>query len=636
MGVSQGSLQSAGEDQSKTWELFTGGIEVCCSGRPDEGHSSGDIWSVSDSTVLVGAYTAQLEDVQGEVTAGASSYLGRSSLGVVVKSRHKASNSLRAVRQIRKTQLTGSMWKDEVQSFQNLEHEHICKLHEAWEDAKSVYLVLEFCGGGNLMQLCYSDQRLNETRVAILMYQICDAVAHLHEHKLVHSDIRPENWLFLDAVQPSTSSREMCLKMIDFGFASKYGSNTDRRRRQSRPMPVPQPIGKSNKLPTGSVAKEPSLGEQCRPKISITSNSGQSTPTSSVESSRPSGIGLARQQGDVPREVFCKAPEQCDEGSLEGSCDVWAIGILAYFLLSGQCPFDVCAGSSSHCTGGLYAPENCKSFSNARYVFMPAELWRPVSSAAKNFISLCLLKDPDTRPTAAQLLRLPWMRRAKSAMDRDCKLPIPYQFPSSPTSRHEKDLQEEDRLDLNDPALSTASIILGSLRRISCLQKAETAAIKAVAGKVDGAGLQALHSLLRHQEKSGVVTVAELLRNLETVGVSCDNVWECLELDEVVIQESMDYAFFLDLVVEFQMNVQDRALWQVFRRCDLGKGAAKTKVLIDVIGPMGQYNEEILAAFSEKSLTTFLDKLRSEKGMLIDFQKLEATLMLTKPGTFSK
>jgi len=266
---------------------------------------------------------------------GSEGVLGYSSIGTVVKTRHKGSSKVHAVKQISKSKIDGDEWKGDVQAFKTLDHPNICKVHDTWEDAMNIYLVMEFCKGGQLTNLGAAEQnKVNEHAVAVLVRQMVDAVSHLHEHKMVHSDIRPENWLFEDQISDDNSGNRASvldtqLKMVDFGFANKYGK--------------------------------------------IRSGQGQRFPSGCQAHLR----GKTSRAIQEDRSLFCKAPEQV--GIISGGrgssdevekADVWALGIIAYFLLSGQPPF----------TG---PPEKDALFKSASFVFMPAELWRPVSSEAK-------------------------------------------------------------------------------------------------------------------------------------------------------------------------------------------------------------------------------------------------------------
>jgi calcium/calmodulin-dependent protein kinase I len=74
--------------------------------------------------------------------------------------------------------------------------------------------------------------------------------------------------------------------------------------------------------------------------------------------------------------------------------DIWAMGVVTYFLLAGYTPFD--RDSQQHEMEAIIAGD---------YKFEPVEYWANVSETAKSFVTQCLTIDPASRPTAAEALQ---------------------------------------------------------------------------------------------------------------------------------------------------------------------------------------------------------------------------------------
>ena len=80
---------------------------------------------------------------------------------------------------------------------------------------------------------------------------------------------------------------------------------------------------------------------------------------------------------------FCiAAPEILSWEPITLAADVWSLGVLAYVLLTGFSPF-----------GGETEQETLRNIATAELDF-PDELFEGVSEEAKEFISLCLNRDP--------------------------------------------------------------------------------------------------------------------------------------------------------------------------------------------------------------------------------------------------
>ncbi|EMD36910.1 hypothetical protein CERSUDRAFT_83936 [Gelatoporia subvermispora B] len=78
--------------------------------------------------------------------------------------------------------------------------------------------------------------------------------------------------------------------------------------------------------------------------------------------------------------------------------DVWAMGVITYFLLCGYTPFDRDTQE-----------QEMQAIIAGDYKFEPAEYWENVSETARDFVRECLTIDPASRPTAAEALRHKWL-----------------------------------------------------------------------------------------------------------------------------------------------------------------------------------------------------------------------------------
>lgn len=87
------------------------------------------------------------------------------------------------------------------------------------------------------------------------------------------------------------------------------------------------------------------------------------------------------------------APEIFKRSGHGKPVDVWAIGVITYFLLCGYTPFDRDTSA-----------EEMAAIVNCDYAFEPKEYWEEVSEAAKHFITRCLEIDIEKRITAAECL----------------------------------------------------------------------------------------------------------------------------------------------------------------------------------------------------------------------------------------
>lgn len=93
-------------------------------------------------------------------------------------------------------------------------HKHTIKFHDACEDAQNVYIVMELCEGGELLDRILSrGGRYPEEDAKRIIVQILSVVAFCHLQGVVHRDLKPENFLF------TTRDEDAPMKIIDFGLS---------------------------------------------------------------------------------------------------------------------------------------------------------------------------------------------------------------------------------------------------------------------------------------------------------------------------------------------------------------------------------------------------------------------------------
>jgi len=97
------------------------------------------------------------------------------------------------------------------------DHPFIVRLVRAFEDAGSLYLLMEPTLGGELFSVLRADKCFPERRCCFYGAMIVAAFELMHDKKIIYRDLKPEN-LMMDA--------DGYLKVIDFGFAKRVEDKT--------------------------------------------------------------------------------------------------------------------------------------------------------------------------------------------------------------------------------------------------------------------------------------------------------------------------------------------------------------------------------------------------------------------------
>ncbi|KAL6543435.1 Calcium-dependent protein kinase 18 [Orobanche hederae] len=94
-------------------------------------------------------------------------------------------------------------------------HENVVHFYNSFEDDSYVYIVMELCEGGELLDriLSKKDSRYTEKDASIVVRQMLKVAAECHLHGFVHRDMKPENFLFKSPKDDSP------LKATDFGLS---------------------------------------------------------------------------------------------------------------------------------------------------------------------------------------------------------------------------------------------------------------------------------------------------------------------------------------------------------------------------------------------------------------------------------
>lgn len=144
--------------------------------------------------------------------------LGEGGFGKVRLATHLKTNQKVAVKMMNKAKLGQELERVriEVEALKILQHDSIAKMLQVIETDTDIYLILEYCSGGELFDYLISKRRLTESEVRIIMKDLFNVLTFIHSHGFAHRDLKPENILF---------DENHRIKLIDFGLAANSSKN---------------------------------------------------------------------------------------------------------------------------------------------------------------------------------------------------------------------------------------------------------------------------------------------------------------------------------------------------------------------------------------------------------------------------
>ncbi|XWS42170.1 hypothetical protein CRYUN_Cryun17cG0145100 [Craigia yunnanensis] len=146
--------------------------------------------------------------------------LGHGQFGYTYVATDKENGDRVAVKKIEKNKMVLPIAVEDVKREVNIlealqGHENVVQFYNAFEDDTYVYIVMELCEGGELLDriLAKKGSRYSEKDAAVVVRQMLKVAAECHLRGLVHRDMKPENFLFKSTREDSP------LKATDFGLS---------------------------------------------------------------------------------------------------------------------------------------------------------------------------------------------------------------------------------------------------------------------------------------------------------------------------------------------------------------------------------------------------------------------------------
>jgi serine/threonine protein kinase len=101
----------------------------------------------------------------------------------------------------------------EISLVKKLNHPNIVRTYDVITISKKTFIIMEYCGGGDLAQLIKTE-KIREEKARYYLYQLMKGLEYLRSKNILHRDLKPANLLLSDD--------KRILKIADFGFAKVF------------------------------------------------------------------------------------------------------------------------------------------------------------------------------------------------------------------------------------------------------------------------------------------------------------------------------------------------------------------------------------------------------------------------------
>ena len=148
--------------------------------------------------------------------------IGKGKFGLVKFGINKETKQQVAIKIMAKKNMDKSdleLAKVEIDILKIGQHPNIIKLYDIYENENYIYIIMEYCSGGDLLSYFeHYDYELKETKVCEIIHKLSMAIYYLHSYGIVHRDLKPENILMTDLTP------EADIRLLDFGLSKIVGN----------------------------------------------------------------------------------------------------------------------------------------------------------------------------------------------------------------------------------------------------------------------------------------------------------------------------------------------------------------------------------------------------------------------------
>ncbi|OQR96273.1 serine/threonine protein kinase [Thraustotheca clavata] len=150
--------------------------------------------------------------------------IGRGVHSFVHKARRKRSVEYVAVKSTAKGRMNKIL--NEVQLLHKLDSMYVLKFHNWYESSNHIWIIFEYCIGGDLLKLIAQDVHLPQVSVVKFGQDLVRGLHYLHQNGIIFCDLKPANVLI---------DEYGTLKLADFGFARRILIDENQRNNELPP-----------------------------------------------------------------------------------------------------------------------------------------------------------------------------------------------------------------------------------------------------------------------------------------------------------------------------------------------------------------------------------------------------------------
>lgn len=353
-----------------------------------------ELTSLKDHKVFKERYKVLGSQAARSPATASSTPRGKSSSLVLVKSKDTGSEYVcRTLDRRRMPTADRDAVQRHLQQLNGLEHPHLCKFVEAFEDGDRLFLVYEKAQDVTLFEHIGSCDAFGEDDAAEYVRQIAMALAVAHEEGIVHGCLNPNKLLV---------ETEDCFADVSPREDTDDGDD-------GQPLPAQVKVCDMGQV---LVLKESAV-QALQRSLKEPQEAGDGAASTNASMTAASGSSAPHRAA-----VECIAPElawgevtEAEPGAAEAAAqklDIWSLGCIVYHMLTGGPPLGF----------GVEAKGELLEVIKAKSVTFEKEWSSRLSPEARDAAEKLLMVNAGLRPTAGAVLRHPWVRLRRERLSK--------------------------------------------------------------------------------------------------------------------------------------------------------------------------------------------------------------------------
>ena len=361
-------------------------------------------------------------------------FLGKGENSEIYIVKNKKNNYIYALKKIKKNKSTkDEEIKKEIEKFKQLNHAYINNVYDYYITDEFIFILEEFCSEGNLLDKIQKGKMFPEFIVKIIMFEIFKSLIYLNSKNIIHGNLKLQNILIeLNDIKPDKKTNKKNLdyeedKFINainkdmfliykaiFNFGTNYKfefKEENSIKMINKKINESQKKSESAQMSTGLRFGFSKKGDE---KLRAIPNLKYKGEKNIYNSGKFNFLKYGIKLTDFSCEKIClrnnlnintikySSPETLTNNA-NSNCDIWACGIIMYYLLSGAFPYI-----------GDDIEEIRTKIISSKFIF-DFDIFTGISEDAKDLIKKCLKNDKELRIKLLDTVKHPFFDDLKDS-----------------------------------------------------------------------------------------------------------------------------------------------------------------------------------------------------------------------------